>query len=71
MKYEDIKLGDKVEIYKNMEWGLVEVVGKSPPETIIIEQKNGKRHFTPCGKIKRPKPLMPNTDKIQKIREAQ
>ena len=52
MKFGDIQLGNLVEVYKNMEWGLVKVVGKSPPQTIIIEEPRGARHFVNSGNIK-------------------
>lgn len=55
MKFGDIQVGQKYEIYKNMEWGLVEVVDKSPPQTIIVKEDRGARHFVNSGNIKPPK----------------
>ena len=52
MRFEDIQVGQKYEIYKNMEWGLVEVVDKSPPQTIIVKEDRGARHFVNSGNIK-------------------
>ena len=54
MKYLDIKLGDKTRVYKGMEWGVVTIVGKSPPQTIIVEEERGVRHFVNSGSIKKP-----------------
>ena len=52
MKFRNINIGDEVYIYKNMEWGLVKVIDKSPPQTIIIEEKRGARHFVNSGNVK-------------------
>lgn len=54
MKFRDINLGDRVKVYKNGEWGFVTVVGKSPPQTLIVERDDRKRHFVTSGCI-RPK----------------
>ena len=55
MKFSDIEVGQEYQVYKNMEWGFVKVIDKSPPQTIIIEEKRGKRHFVNSGNIKKPK----------------
>ena len=52
MKFRDIQIGDKVRVYKGMEWGLVKIVGKSPPQTIVVQREDGKRHFVNSGNIK-------------------
>ncbi len=54
MKYRDIKLGDKTRVHKGMEWGIVKIVGKSPPQTIIVEEERGVRHFVNSSNIKKP-----------------
>lgn len=58
MKFSGIQIGDMVEVYKGMEWGLVKVVGKSSPQTIIVEEQRGARHFVNSGNIK-PKRVEP------------
>lgn len=56
MRFNDIQIGRRYEVYKGMEWGLVTVVDKSPPQTIIVEEARGVRHFVNSGNIKKPKP---------------
>ena len=56
MKYSDIEIGEKYEVYKGMEWGFVTVVGKSPPQTIIVQEDRGVRHFVNSANIKKPNP---------------
>ena len=53
MKFRDIEIGKEYEIYKNMEWGFVKVVDKSSPQTIIVQEKRGVRHFVNSGNIKK------------------
>ena len=53
MKFRDIEIGQKYEVYKGMEWGFVEVVGKSPPQGIIVQREDGKRHFVNSRNIKK------------------